>query len=708
MKKRALKVALLTVVLTAAVAMCASCNILTSFLGGVVQCNHTKVSKGNCLEYPTCLNCSETVGDTYGDHEYGEAAVTEPGCLTQGYTESVCRICNDTLLLGTSSALGHDFGGWEITKEPTSTSKGEMKRSCSRCDLTETDDIPAHEHTLRSNDAKAATCTEDGWEAYEYCTRCVYNSRTLIEAFGHSYGAYYSNGDGTHSRTCANDSSHVFTEPCSGGDYSGDSLPVCDYCNTAYEFAARPGNSTYGYYALGKYSSGEKMQALYKDLNARAESFFAGDENIVPNNGEYIIGEFDIKDYSLTSDEATAVWKIFYVSTPAYYWLDSAVAIQNDKLLLLISEDYSTAAYRRECDAAIEKMALECASLIDEDMSDLEKAMEITAFIVKGMEYAYESDGETPVAAMWAHNMTGLAMHGFGVCESYAKSFMYLCLLNGVECAMGTGYAGGEAHAWNYVNLDGTWYGADITWTDHSGDEVAYDTFGLSGASIYADHTPHSSTELGVYFIYEAPELATRDIELTALYKNGEKVGIYKSIGDAFGAMTDSEAEYEIDIAYYSYMEGAIAHTLDSDSTPEVKKLTVKGRSEHVGEGYYDMNTVLYMRSSLTLGSDVELQNLHVIIYDGVGSCTIGLGEHTLTLGGDSVYLQSRIEGTDHASSVVASASREVLFEGGVDIYKLVIKNGKVIFGADSHIVYATNKNFYYLTGTDVQIDYRI
>ncbi|MBQ2252376.1 MAG: hypothetical protein II328_00175, partial [Clostridia bacterium] len=39
-------------------------------------------------------------------------------------------------------ALGHSFGNWETTQEPTVYAQGERTRSCERCDYAETASIP--------------------------------------------------------------------------------------------------------------------------------------------------------------------------------------------------------------------------------------------------------------------------------------------------------------------------------------------------------------------------------------------------------------------------------------------------------------------------------------------------------------------------------------------------------------------------------------
>ena len=48
-----------------------------------------------------------------------------------------------------------------------------------------TETLPAFGHDLHHIDAKAPTCTEIGWDAYDFCTRCDYSTYTEIAALGH-------------------------------------------------------------------------------------------------------------------------------------------------------------------------------------------------------------------------------------------------------------------------------------------------------------------------------------------------------------------------------------------------------------------------------------------------------------------------------------------------------------------------------------------
>lgn len=637
------------------------------------------------------------------EHEYVITS-TPPDCVSDGITNSVCRFCGDIKSSKGAPKLGHTFGQWHVTVDPTETAIGKEERICSVCGFKESATVMAHAHVLVKKEAVAVTCDTDGWNEYSQCKLCSYNDKIIIEATGHEWGEYVSKGDSTHTRVCANDPSHFEISPCQTDGSDG----VCKICGGTYEFAVRPGNSIYGYNELLKFSDGEKMQRLYRDLNYAAELFFASDEDVIAREGYYIIGNYKLSDYGLSLDAAKTVWKTFYVSSPAYYWLDGAVVTSYDTVHLTIADDYASANYRKLCNDKIAEMERECKEALTGKNTELERAMAITEYIVKNLEYAYEEDGKTPVDDMWAHNMSGFATYGLGVCESYSKSFLYLCLLNGVECLVGSGTAEGENHSWNYVKLNDAWYGADLTWTDiYGNDEVVYDFFGLSRDALFDSHHPHPSDVMDVAYIYEAPKLSETNFELTKLTKNGEYVGMYGSIGEAFGDMTDKGASYEIYIGYYSSQGSPISHTIGKTETPEGVAVTIRGKNEYFGKDYIDGNSVIILDGVLTLKTSLTLIDVHVELGEKANIWTdIELNGCTLTLKGKSVYLGACVSGIYSDSTLVASTERGAFLYGGAMIYRLTVRNGKVVFGANSTVTHCSGNNLYTANGADVSIKY--
>ena len=69
------------------------------------------------------------------------------------------------------------------------------------------------------------------------------------------------------------------------------------------------------------------------------------------------------------------------------------------------------------------------------------------------------------------HNIYGAFVNRSVVCEGYAKSFKYIMDSLNIPCILVGGIATNnssntESHMWNYIQLDGNWYGVDVTWDD--------------------------------------------------------------------------------------------------------------------------------------------------------------------------------------------------------------------------------------------------
>lgn len=89
---------------------------------------------------------------TYGGHAPEEKVAAKAAtCTADGWNEyyvcSHCGVCVDAngglSAIPVISALGHDFGDWVVTKEPTADKAGYQTRTCSRCGAEEVERIPA-------------------------------------------------------------------------------------------------------------------------------------------------------------------------------------------------------------------------------------------------------------------------------------------------------------------------------------------------------------------------------------------------------------------------------------------------------------------------------------------------------------------------------------------------------------------------------------
>ena len=102
-------------------------------------------------------------------------------------------------------------------KAPTCTEIGwDAYDACQRegCTYTTKVEIPALKHKLVHHDAKAPTCTEIGWDEYDTCSRCDYTTKVEIPAPGHDY------------------TEKVVKPTCEKGGYT---LHTCKNCNDSYK-----------------------------------------------------------------------------------------------------------------------------------------------------------------------------------------------------------------------------------------------------------------------------------------------------------------------------------------------------------------------------------------------------------------------------------------------------------------------------------------
>ena len=98
-------------------------------------------------------------------------------------TKAVCEVCDTEY--GEKDPNNHDLVHFRA-KAPTCTEIGwDAYDRCIRCGYTTRKELPA-QHDLEQHAAKAPTCTEIGWDAYEACSRCDHTTRKELPALNHN------------------------------------------------------------------------------------------------------------------------------------------------------------------------------------------------------------------------------------------------------------------------------------------------------------------------------------------------------------------------------------------------------------------------------------------------------------------------------------------------------------------------------------------
>lgn len=189
---------------------------------------------GSCSGgYATCDSlgmCNTCGGSYYGGHAWGEWSSAGNGTHTRSCTnycrevdtakctggkatcttKAVCEVCDTEY--GEKDPNNHDLVHFRA-KAPTCTEIGwDAYDRCIRCGYTTYTELPA-QHDLKQHAAKAPTCTEIGWNAYDTCSRCDHTTYAELPALNHDYQAV------TVEPTCEADGYTVFT---------------CSRCNDSY------------------------------------------------------------------------------------------------------------------------------------------------------------------------------------------------------------------------------------------------------------------------------------------------------------------------------------------------------------------------------------------------------------------------------------------------------------------------------------------
>ena len=155
-----------------------------------------------CTTGKTCALC----GAEYGilGHDWGAWRPNDDGTHTRRCTrrncdgvdtanctggtatcsaKAVCVVCGGKY--GERNPNNHDLVHHDA-KAPTCTEIGwDAYDTCKNCDYTDYQEIPALKHNLVYYKAKDPTCTEKGWNAYETCSRCDYTTYVERPALKH-------------------------------------------------------------------------------------------------------------------------------------------------------------------------------------------------------------------------------------------------------------------------------------------------------------------------------------------------------------------------------------------------------------------------------------------------------------------------------------------------------------------------------------------
>ena len=222
---------------------------------------------------PDCDHFCDTCGIKMTEHDFtGELPITallyrEANCLSPALYYKSCKICmlsskgtdsEATFASGDKNPNRHaeDPGAWQTDADShwrfytcchLEVDRGAHQGGTADClapALCEVcfhsyGELGPHHFVNQLNEFRlksAATCTSPA-VYYQSCSTCNAQGTGTFEngePLGHDWGAWTSDGDGTHSRVCKRDASHTEGGDCSGGTATCTERAVCTTCGGAY------------------------------------------------------------------------------------------------------------------------------------------------------------------------------------------------------------------------------------------------------------------------------------------------------------------------------------------------------------------------------------------------------------------------------------------------------------------------------------------
>ena len=255
----------------------------------------------------------------------------------------------------------------------------------------------------------------------------------------------------------------------------------------------------------------------YEQLDENSKIIYAALENNIDN----LIKENYVIDFSTTFNdllhEPTGQYKLkrsfqsaldaFYYDHPELFYIDiTKMSITTNcisvgplktymvKITPVNNKNYLDSGFSSEYDvnyaiSKVEKIKTEIINTVSNEKDTYNKIKMVHDILATSIEY------DSTISKPNIYNIYGALVQKTVVCEGYAKAFKYILDSLNIDCILvvGNGINSSnqtEDHMWNYVKLNNSWYGVDVTWDDpiiiggNTDKNLRHDYF-LKGASSF-------------------------------------------------------------------------------------------------------------------------------------------------------------------------------------------------------------------------------
>lgn len=351
-------------------------------------------------------------------------------------------------------------------------------------------------------------------------------------------------------------------------------------------------------------------------------------------------GEVDILDYGFTDDQIQAflngdetLGEEFQKACDAYlYDHDEIFYVDFSNVLLQVSkhqgvyhayitnpqgQTFLKDGVQREDVSAMHSQQEEridgYLAKVDLNASSVEQVREVHDLMLANIEYYYPQD-ETKRTHIF--DSYGALVEGKAVCEGYARGFKLLMDRLGIPCVsvLGSAHSGSavESHMWNYVLIDGTWYGVDVTWDD-TALNVASDTYFLKGGdTLNQDHFAESIGSSGYQFAY--PQLSEYAYHAPSVLSKTRMQSVPAQEEAAAVEMSEVQpAPVEVQSVEPSAIEPALettdhVETVANEVQADIVEETISA-PVMVNNSIHDETSKIKLSGSLLEGSSLKIEN---------------------------------------------------------------------------------------------------
>ena len=177
-----------------------------------------------------------------------------------------------------------------------------------------------------------------------------------------------------------------------------------------------------------------------------------------------VVDTVDLTSYQITTSELSSLLSSAVNNNPKYFYYGgcrySYYSSTGQVTVVTFQYTGSASAIRPQI-TAYEHAVRNILGNIQPSWSDLEKAMYVNDYLAVNCKYDFTYSKYSAYNAL---------VEGTAVCQGYALAYRELMGRLGIPCQMVS--SAPLNHAWNLIQINGSWYHVDVTWNDPTSDRL--------------------------------------------------------------------------------------------------------------------------------------------------------------------------------------------------------------------------------------------